>query len=49
VVVKLGLPYALTKTATLTPYVAGSLAIDALDALGEDSYLIGGVSLTVTF
>lgn len=49
VVVKLGLPYALTKTATLTPYVAGSIAIDALEALGEDSYLIGGVSLTVTF
>ncbi len=49
VVVKLGLPYALTKTATLTPYVAGSLAVDALDDAGEDSYLIGGVSLTVTF
>jgi hypothetical protein len=49
IALKLGLPYALTKTATLTPYVAGSLAIDSLDDAGEDSYLFGGVSLTVTF
>ncbi len=50
VVVKLGLPWALTSTATVTPYVAGTFAIDSLDAdLGEDSYFFGGVSLTVTF
>jgi hypothetical protein len=33
----------------LTPYIAGSIAIDSLKAIGVDSYLIGGVSLTVTF
>lgn len=50
VVLKLGAPWALTSTATLTPYIAGSIAIDSLDAdVGEDSYLIGGVALTVTF
>ena len=49
VLVKLGAPIALTKTATLTPYVAGSFAIDSLRGLGVDDYLIGGVSLTVTF
>ncbi len=49
VVVKLGAPIALTKTATLTPYIAGSIALEALDAINQDSELIGGVSLTVTF
>lgn len=49
VVAKLGAPIALTKTATLTPYIAGSFAIDSLESLGVDSYLIGGISLTVTF
>ena len=49
VLVKLGAPIALTKTATLTPYIAGSIAIDSLESLGVDDYLIGGVSLTVTF
>lgn len=49
VVTKLGLPIALTKTATLTPYIAGSYAIDGLEEIGQDSELIGGVSLTVTF
>lgn len=49
VVVKLGAPIALTKTATLTPYVAGSIALEALDAINQDSEFIGGVSLTVTF
>lgn len=42
-------PIALTETATLTPYVRGSLAMDALEDAGEDDLLIGGVSLAVTF
>jgi hypothetical protein len=49
VLVKLGAPVALTKTATLTPYIAGSIALEGLDGIGQDSELIGGVSLTVTF
>lgn len=49
VLLKLGAPIALTKAATLTPYVAASFAIDSLHDLGVDNYLIGGVALTVTF
>jgi hypothetical protein len=50
VLVKLALPWAVTSTATITPYVAGTFAIDSLDSdVGEDSYIFGGVSLTVTF
>ncbi len=49
VVVKLSAPYSLTKTATLAPYIAASFAIDGLESLGVDDYLIGGVALTVTF
>lgn len=49
VVVKLGLPYALTKTATLAPYIAASFAIDSLSDVGAEDYLIGGVALTVNF
>lgn len=45
----LALPIALTDTATLTPYVAGSLAIDGLEAIGQDDEFYGGVSLSVTF
>ena len=45
----LALPIALTDAATLTPYIAGSLALDALDDLGEDDHLYGGVSLSVSF
>lgn len=49
--VKLSLsaPIKLTKTATLTPYIAGNLPIDDLDALGEESRVYGGVSLSVSF
>jgi hypothetical protein len=47
--VSLALPIALTKSATLTPYVAGSFALDALEALGEDDHFYGGVSLSVSF
>ena len=49
VLVKLGAPIALTKTATLTPYIAGTFAIDGLDDLGQDDEVFGGVSLSVTF
>ena len=45
----LALPIALTDTATLTPYVAGSIAIDALEDNGEDDHIYGGVSLSVSF
>ncbi|MFZ4763453.1 MAG: TorF family putative porin [Roseimicrobium sp.] len=49
--VKVGVsvPIKLTSTATLTPYVAGNLPIDALDALGEDERVYGGVTLSVSF
>jgi hypothetical protein len=49
--VKLSLsaPIKLTKTATLTPYIAGNLPVDALDALGEEDRVYGGVSLSVSF
>jgi hypothetical protein len=49
VILKLGMPVALTKTATLTPYIAGSIALEGLDDIGQDDELIGGVSLSVTF
>lgn len=49
--VKVGIsaPIKLTSTATLTPYVAGNLPIDALDDLGEDDEIYGGISLSVSF
>lgn len=43
----LALPIKLTKSATLTPYIAGNLPIDELDGL--DNQLFGGVSLSVKF
>ena len=45
----LALPISLTDTATLTPYIAGSFAIDALEDLGENDHFYGGVALGVTF
>lgn len=45
----LALPIKLTRNATLTPYIAGNLPIDALDDAGEDSQLYGGVKLSVSF
>lgn len=47
--VQLGFPIALTETATLTPYVRGSLALDVLEDTGADDLVVGGASLTVTF
>jgi len=49
VIVKLGAPITLTKTATLTPYVAGSLAFGSLRDSGGQNYVIGGAALTVNF
>ncbi len=45
----LALPIKLTKSATLTPYIAGNLPVDALDDAGEDAQLYGGVKLSVSF
>ena len=47
--VGLSLPIKLTSTATLTPYIAYNLPIDALDDLGEEDEIYGGVSLSVSF
>ncbi len=47
--VSLALPIKLTKSATLTPFIAWNLPIDALDNVGEDDQLHGGVSLSVKF
>lgn len=43
----LALPIKLTKTATLTPYIAGNLPLDGLE--GAENQLFGGVSLSVKF
>lgn len=45
----LAMPIKLTKNATLAPYIAGNLPIDALDSAGEDAQLFGGVRLSVSF
>lgn len=47
--VSLSAPIKLTKTATLTPYIAGNFPIDALESLGEENRVYGGVSLSVSF
>lgn len=45
----LAVPIKLTKSATLTPYIAGNLPFGSLDSLGEQSRVYGGVALSVTF
>ena len=45
----LAIPIKLTKSATLTPYIAGNLPFGSLDSLGEQSRVYGGVALSVTF
>ena len=45
----LALPIKLTKNATLTPFIAYNIAIDALKDLGEDDQLHGGASINVKF
>jgi len=45
---RIGLPIAVGD-ATLTPYIAGSIAVDGLDDAGGDDELYGGVSLSLSF
>jgi len=45
----IGLPIALTSTATLTPYIAYSWALDGLTDIGQGDELFGGIALEVTF
>ncbi|HEY2573244.1 MAG TPA: hypothetical protein VGH65_04215, partial [Verrucomicrobiaceae bacterium] len=45
----LAAPIKLTKTATLTPYIAGNIPFGSLNSNGEDARVYGGVSLSVTF
>lgn len=48
--VKAAWPISLTKTATLTPYIAGNFALDATEGyFAEDNLLLGGVSVAVKF
>jgi hypothetical protein len=49
VTLSLAAPIKLTSRATLTPYIAGRLPVDALDDLGEDNEVYGGVSLSLKF
>ncbi len=46
---RLELPIALTDSATLTPYVATSVALDVADDYRENDYFWGGVALSVNF
>lgn len=46
---KLELVIQLTDTATLTPYIATSAALDIADDFGEGDYFWGGVALSVDF
>lgn len=47
--ISIALPIKLSKHATLTPFIAYNIPIDALDNLGLDDQLHGGVSLSVKF
>ena len=49
VLLDLSAPIKLTKTATLSPYIAGNLPIDSLKSTGERNRVFGGVRLSVTF
>lgn len=42
------IPIALNDHATLTPYIAGTFALDAIDSIQDDE-LFGGISLAVKF
>lgn len=42
-------PFQLLNNLTLTPYIAASLPIDALEDAGEDEELFGGLSITLRF
>lgn len=43
------LPIKLTASATLTPYVATSMALDVADSFGQNDQFWGGVALKVSF
>ena len=45
----IALPIRLAENATLTPYIAGRIALAAIDAADGTDYLYGGVSITVRF
>jgi hypothetical protein len=48
--VRLALPIALSKNATLLPYIAGNFALSATEgAFAKDDVFLGGVSLSVNF
>lgn len=48
--VRLAFPISLTKTATLTPYIAGNFALDATKGyFAQDDLFLGGVALDVKF
>jgi hypothetical protein len=49
VFVSLALPLQLSETVALSPYVAATWAIDALESLGEDDHFYGGASISVSF
>jgi hypothetical protein len=49
VTVSLAAPIKLNSRATLTPYIAGRLPVDAFDDAGLDNEVYGGVSLRVNF
>jgi hypothetical protein len=49
VTVSLAAPIKLSSRFTIVPYIAGRLPVDALDDLGEDNEVYGGVSLSVKF
>lgn len=46
---KLEMPIALTPSATLTPYIATSVAQEVADDAGQNDYFWGGIALSVDF
>ena len=46
---RLAVSIKLTDNASLVPYIAARLPIDALDDEGSDDLLYGGVQLSVSF
>lgn len=45
----IGFPMGFSETATLTPYVAGTLALEGLEDIGETDHFLAGISLSVGF
>ncbi len=48
VLLRAGLPIALTESATFEPYIAGTISLDAIEDFQDDE-LFGGASLSVSF